>query len=191
MTVFFFDRSSPGRLRLDAYLLATVKRTYKREEGTPTMHETETPSRRYGRRQRGKLVWFSLRRGHSLPGHFYDRHFRRRRPRRHPACLVQVSTKKISPWPGAAQTGAGRKRLFITVRFFNSREPRARVRTVLSFCCGPTSQRDRYNMRIVHSDVSNVRGRMSEKMVIDTVPVRNVDVSNIIHYRMMCVINLR
>lgn len=54
-TVFSDDQSSPGRLRLDPYLLALHRKAYRYKRGEGDVHprymgRTETPSRRYGRR---------------------------------------------------------------------------------------------------------------------------------------------
>lgn len=93
----------------------------------------------------------------------------------------------------AAQTGAGRKRLFITVRFslFSTRGDHAHES---AWCCClfvARRRRDRYNItRIVHGDVSNVRGRMLEGAVIDMAPARNVGVTNVILSHDACVINV-
>lgn len=101
MAVSSVDRSLPGRLRPDPYLLAyAVKCTGINERMAMHTHDTRARSLRSHPEGTvaGELVWLLLRPGHSLPGHFYDRHFRRRLrrrrrrwrpPRRHPSTLLR------------------------------------------------------------------------------------------------------
>lgn len=127
---------------LSPYLLILRRKVhrYKREEGGdahPRYTGTALRSHPEGIWSPASgLVWLPFCRGHSLPGRFYDRHFRRRhrRPRRHPAHFDLRESRRKNLALGEYRAWPRRKQepeaiiYMVNGRSFNSGKSRACAR---------------------------------------------------------------